>query len=644
MRDLIWNSSCELFIRADLSESRRNFSMSHVHRRSDRRTDKSTVRNIEALESRALLTTLPPSPFKFYTPYDIPVQTKYHGGSVQSPYVAAQASQRALNGLDNSGRIVRGQDRNGNSYVITVHGPGSVIVSDVTPNDGVLMDDIDTIQIMGSNVNRTYVSAQVSSSSRVVTDGMVRFQHLISQNGVNSIILNGFTLAQTLPTDKSGTPPEAGEPSIYLPGGVRTLQIADIEKFTDIASTAPADPFEIVIGDAAAPLNFAPIVRVGTIYNTDFDSSTIGVPAIPSTTPEIQFMIYGPTKALTTNAITRDTPVAGESTLFPPIGSQGLTSISTTAIGQFQSIGSVKFTRIAKTNSLNTMTVSPQTSLSHAGLIHIGGTADALSVSVNGPIRSLRLMKGLGNPNGTSTAATTFGTPPAATGFPAAWGTPPTTNGFPTTGLMGGQINAGSIHRLAMGAANTVMMTSNSPQNVQTTNGSTNYLPKAGNAMTSAAITTTGNIGTPANRTGRIHQFNRSIHSNKSGVTINGDLQQSELAAGFDYNQYVSGVSPITGPSVIRGLKMKGSLVDSVISASYAPNTANNNFNASGSNQVDPGIVKGSIKAPGLAYLDGRGTALGRIGAGVFARRRAGTLPPANPAINNASGVNVLGS
>jgi len=210
--------------------------MSHVHRRSDRRTDKSTVRNIEALESRALLTTLPPSPFKFYTPYDIPVQTKYHGGSVQAPYVAAQASQRALNGLDNSGRIVRGQDRNGNSYVITVRGPGSVIVSDVTPNDGVLMDDIDTIQIMGSNVNRTYVSAQVSSSSRVVTDGMVRFQHLISQNGVNSIILNGFTLAQTLPTDKSGTPPEAGEPSIYLPGGVRTLQIADIEKFTDIAS------------------------------------------------------------------------------------------------------------------------------------------------------------------------------------------------------------------------------------------------------------------------------------------------------------------------------------------------------------------------------------------------------------------------
>jgi len=617
--------------------------MSHVNRRSDRRTDKSIIRNIEALESRALLTTLPPSPFKFYTPTDIPVQTKYHGGSVQTPYLAAQTSQRALSGLDNSGKIVRGEDRNGNTYVITVHGPGSVVVSDVTPNDGVLMDDIDTIQIVGSNINKTYVSAQVSSSTRVVTDGMVRFQHLIAQNGVNSVILNGFTLAQTLPTDKSGTPPEAGEPSVYLPGGVRTLQIADIEKFSDI--TATTTPFQIIVGDASAPLKFAPIIRVGTIYNTDFDSTSVGVPATPDTTPEIQFLIYGPTQALTTNAITRDTPVAGQSTLFPPVGAQGMTSISTTSIGQFQSIGSVNYTRIAKTNAANTMTVSPQTSLSHAGLIHVGGNADALSVSVNGPIRSLRLMKGLGNPNGTSTAATTFGTPPAATGFPAAWGTPPTTNGYPTIGLMGGQINAGSINRVAIGAANTIMVTSNSPQNVQSTNGSTNYAPKAGNAMTSAAITTSGNLGTPASRTGLIHKFNKVIHSNKSGVTINGDLQQSELAAGFNYNQYVNGASPITGPSIIRGLRMKGSLVDSVISASYAPSKANNsNFNAGGTNQVDPGIVNGSIKSPGLAYFDGRGTALGRLGAGVFARRRAGTLPPANPAINNASGVNVLGS
>lgn len=615
--------------------------MSHVNRRSDRRTDKNVVRNIETLESRALLTTLPASPFKFYTPYVVPVQTKMHGGTNQAPYVASAASQRALNNLDNSGRIVRGEDRNGNTYVLTVHGPGEVVVTDVTPNDGVLMDDIDTIQIVGGNINRTYVTGQVSSSTRVVTDGMVRFQHLISQNGVNSIILNGFTLAQTIPSQTT-TPTTAPEPSVYLPGGVRTLQIADIEKFNDITGTA--SPFQIIVGDSSAPLAIAPIIRVGTIYNTDFDSTKVGVPATPDTLPSVEFMIYGPTKALTTNAITRDTPVAGQSTLFPPVGSQGMTSISTTSIGQFQSMGSVNFTRIAKTNASNTMTVSPQTSLSHAGLIHVGGNADALSVSVNGPIRSLRLMRGLGNPNGTSTAATTFGTPPAATGFPAAWGTPPTTNGFPTTGLMGGQINAGNIHRLAVGAANTVMVTSNSPQNVQSTNGSTNYAPKAGNALTSSAITTSGNIGTPASRTGLIHKYNKVIHSNKAGATITGDLQQSEIAAGFDYNQYVSGVSPITGPSVIRGLRMKGSLVDSVISASYAPNTANNNFNASGSNQVDPGIVKGSIKSPGLAYFDGRGTALGRLGSGVFARRRAGTLPPANPAIRNNAGVDVLGS
>lgn len=642
MLDLIWNGSCELFNRAELSESRRDFSMSHVNRRSDRRTDKSVVRNIESLESRALMTTMPASPFKFYTPYVVPVQTKMHGGTTQAPYVAASASQKVMNSLDNSGRIVRGEDRNGNSYVITVKGPGEVVVTDVTPNDGVLMDDIDTIQIVGGNINRTYVTAQVSSSTRVVTDGMVRFEHLISQNGVNSIILNGFALAHTQPSDNSGTAPASTEPSIYLPGGVRTLQIADIEKFHDITRTE--SPFQIIVGDESAPLAIAPIIRVGTIYNTDFDSTKVGVPATPDTKPNVEFLVYGPTKALTTNAITRDTPVAGQSTLFPPVGAQGMTSISTTSLGQFQSMGSVNFTRIAKTNATNTMTVSPQTSLSHAGLIHVGGNADALSVSVNGPIRSLRLMRGLGNPNGVSTAATTFGTPPVATGFPAAWGTPPTTNGYPATGLMGGQINAGSIHRLAIGAANTVMATSNSPQSAQTTNGSTNYTPRAGNAMTMSAITTTGSIGTAANRTGLIHKFNKVIHSNKAGATIVGDLQQSEIAAGFDYNQYASGVSPITGPSAVRGLRMKGSLIDSVISASYAPNTANNDFNASGSNQVDPGLVKGSIKSPGLAYFDGRGTALGRLGSGVFARRRIGTLPPANPAIRNHSGVDVLGS
>lgn len=559
--------------------------MSLFDRQSDRRTDSKRksglFQAVESLEQRALMTTT---------------------NSLAS--IFGLSPQAAVASVTNSGKVVSGQDRAGNQYVISVHGPGEVIVTDVTPNDGVLMDDIDTIQIVGSNINRTSVTAYVSSSNRVTTDGMVRFENLIAQTGVKSIELNGFTLAQTLPTDLSTTTPST-VPNIYLPGGVKTLMIADIEKFNDI--TAVTDPFEIVIGDPSAPLKFAPSIHVGTIYNTDYNSTAVGVPAIPDTAPSVIFQVYGQTHSLTTNAITRDLPVAGQSTLFPTVGSQGMTSVATTAIRKFNAVGNVNFTRIAK--APNTL-ISPSTALTRAGQINVGGTADALSMSVNGTLHSLRLAKGLGNPYGTSTAATTFGTPPAMTGFPAA-------------GYTGGQINAGAINQLRIGAANTVMQVSNSPQATQTTNGSTAYIPQPGNAMTVSAITARGSIGLAARR----------AKSSASGVKILGNLQQSEIASGFNYNQYVNGVSPLTGPSAIKGLKMRGSLIDSVISASYAPNTATNNFNSGASNQVDPGQVSGSLKRPGLAYYDGRGTALGRLGSGVFARRRSGALPPPNPSV-----------
>ncbi len=587
--------------------------------RSERRTGSKTKsqisKSIEALETRALMTTLPQTPFKFYTTSPVPVQTKMHGGPYQRPFIPAQGSPAMIQSLDNAGKVVQGQDRSGNQYVITVHGPGQVVVTDVTPNDGVLMDDIDTIQIVGGNINSTYVSGQVSSSSRVLTNGMVQFQHLISQNGVNSIILNGFALAQTMPSVTPTPALTVPDINVYLPNGVRTLQIADVNAYNNEAGNY--DPFEIVVGDPSAPLKFAPIIRVGTIYNTNYDSTTASVPATPADDPSVIFQIYGNTGALTTNAITRDTPVAGLESKYPPTGAQGLTTIATSSIGQFQSMGGVNYTRIGKDTS---KTISPATALTHAGLIHVGGTADGLFVSSNGAIRSLRLMKGLGNPNGTSTSATTFGTPIGKTGFPAA-------------GYMGGQINAGAINRVNIGPANTVMKVANDPNAVQSVNGSTAYTPVAGNAMTHSAITTSGSLGGKANRTGVINHFGKRIQSNASGVLITGDLQTSEIAAGFNYNQFVNGVSPLTGPSSVNNLNMSGSLVDSVISSSYAPNTATSSFLSGPSNQVDPGKVTGSIKKPGLIYFDGRGTALGRLGSGVFARVKHGALPPANPGL-----------
>ncbi|MBI1324223.1 hypothetical protein GC170_13715 [bacterium] len=574
------------------------------------------------------MATLSSSQFQFYTTHDIPVQTKLHQGSFQYPYHAAESGPKRLMYLDNSNRVLYGEDREGDQYVITVHGPGEVVVTDVTPNDGVLMDDIDTIQIVGSNPHTTYVTAQVTSSNRVLTDGMVRFQQLIAENGVNSIILNGFALAQTLPINEDNTVVQPGV-GVFLPGGVQTLQIADVEAYNDVSGVYATNPVRIVVGDAASPLKKAPIIRVGTIYNTMYSSQADSVPNVPQSTPTVSFEVYGPTHAITTNAITRQMPVAGLESNYPKPGAQGLTSIATTSIGQFQAIGGVNFTRIARNTGTN---ISPTTALDHAGLIHIGGTADALSVSSNGPIRSLRLMRGLGDPSGTSTATQYYGTTAGQKGFPA-------------YGYMGGQINAGAINRINIGAANTIMQVSNSPQFIQRTQGVTNYFPRAGSAMTNAAITTSGSMGTKPVHTGSINHFGKKIQSNATGVLIRGDLAQSEIASGFDYNQYVTGVSPVTGPSVIRGLRMKGSLVDSVISASYAPDTTTQDF-LQATDQVSPGAIHGGIYGPGLAYDDGRGTALGRLGSGLFARRLSNPLhsPPPNQPIRTRAGVDYRGS
>jgi len=592
------------------------------------RTRNALGRPVESLEGRELMANLAPSQFQYYVTHDIPVQTKWHLGSFQYPFHAAEADPKRLMYLDNSNRVLYGEDREGDEWVITVHGPGEIVVTDVTPNDGVLMDDIDTIQIVGSNPRTTYVTGQVTSSDRVLTDGMVRFQQLISQNGVNSVILNGFALAQTLPINEDNTVVQPGV-GIYLPGGVQTLQIADIEAYNDVSGRYATNSVEIVVGDAAAPLRKAPIIRVGTIYNTMYSSQFDGVPNVPQTTPTVSFEIYGPTHAITTNAITRQMPVAGYEARYPKPGAQGLTTIATTAIGQFQAMGGVNYTRIARAGNLN---ISPVNALDQAGLIHIGGTADALSVSSNGPIRSLRLMRGLGDPDGTSTATQYFGTPAGQKGFPA-------------YGYMGGQINAGAINRINIGAANTVMQYSNSPQFIQRTQGVTNYFPRAGAAMTNAAITTSGSMGTKAVHTGAINHFGKKIQSNATGVLVRGDLVRSEVASGFDYNQFVTGVSPVTGPSVIRGLRMKGSLVDSVISASYAPDPATLDF-LQDTDQVSPGAIHGGIYGPGLAYDDGRGTALGRLGSGVFARRLSNPLhsPPPNQPIRTRAGVDYRGS
>ena len=63
-------------------------------------------------------------------------------------------------GSHNAGQDRHRHDRAGDKWTITVHGPGKVIVTDTTPNDGVLDDDINTIQLVGTNPRTTYVTGQ----------------------------------------------------------------------------------------------------------------------------------------------------------------------------------------------------------------------------------------------------------------------------------------------------------------------------------------------------------------------------------------------------------------------------------------------------------------------------------------------------
>ena len=138
-----------------------------------------------------------------------------------------------------------GTDRAGDLWTITVHGPGRVIVTDTTPNDGVLDDDINTIQLVGTNPNTTYVTGNVRDSATgtspstgtnptapIPTEGTIPFNELIATSGVRSIELNGFVLTDQL------SPAVDTPTGIFLFGGVRVLSFDDILAQIDSSVTS----------------------------------------------------------------------------------------------------------------------------------------------------------------------------------------------------------------------------------------------------------------------------------------------------------------------------------------------------------------------------------------------------------------------
>lgn len=553
---------------------------------------------------------------QYYLPSVFPPRTVSHSSPNLGLEHPIGASDRKLATLDNDGKVISGKDRDWDEYVITVHGPGVVVVTDATPDDGMLDDDIDTIQILGADPRRTYVSAQVTASARVVSDGQINFNHLTSENGVKSIVLNGFNLTNTVPAP-AGQPLNVG-PEIYLPGGVGDLQFNNIQATIDQGTDD--QPFEVVIGSPTTPLRQRPNIKVGNVFNTVINSN-IGqdIPGDAPVDPSVNFLVNGQLGRIEMGSATRlPVLVAGQEFKFPVVGSTGRTAVRALGIDHLKVNGATRNFTASRAGqpfqpqtghpitpfppSITRPFQSPFSGLDHLGTAEFGGPTDGLGLDVDGPIGSIKARRGLGDPAGQVIPETSLGGNAADRG------------NF-SYGLLGALITARSIGRIDAGPNNLTLQHAQDPDFVQLLRqGMTRYYARPGNALTAAAITTDGSIG--------------SVH-------IIGNSQSSEIKTGFNYRSYQAGLAGTRAASAIRNYRQRGNLIDSVISASYRPtdgaygDAANlNPLNPAGvANDVaGPGRIRGRLE--GVRVLTGSQTALGNVGTGFYARTKRGYLPP----------------
>jgi hypothetical protein len=609
----------------------------------------------EQLESRELLANTLPYYLFPYTPTDLLVTNPItHHRIPTSIRSLMQHNNPNSPLLSNQGKVVTGTDRNGTVWTITVHGPGQVIVTDTTPNDGSLDDNIATIQIIDSNPKTTYVTGNTVASNRVLSDGTVPFNKLIALNGVRSIDLNGFNLSgDVTPAVPQGTPPITS-PGIYLYGGVGSLHFNDILALTD--TSVSSTPYQIVIGDPSTPLTTKPSISIDSIVNSVFDSTSTSIPTGPLTTPSVIFSINGvvqnfslvsagqspvpPNYIASTHqgvdhvwtGVPQSGPVpAAFQFFYNVVGTTGRTSLQALAINHLNARGSVtNFTAQRAQTPFNTSL----SGLKYLRQASFGGRTDAVALDVNGPIGKLNFKRGIGNPTGVFTGKTAVPViPPGGTQsfqyIPAtSYGVPLGSEGYPAHGLQGGVIRGTSIKSLKVGPANFITQTAQNPQFVQLnrTGVATTYLANPGTALTNVAVTTDGSI---------------------NQVQVTGNQLNSEIKTGFNYPSYLAGLQGTRSPSQIRRIRQRGDLVSSVDSATFRPaldpTTGTYVYN-NATGTAGPGAINGQLtgavghgrfaksyaKHPfaGAAYNTGGRTALGNYGAGFFAKTKVGNLPP----------------
>jgi hypothetical protein len=484
-------------------------------------------------------------------------------------------------GLSNEGKVVSGTDRAGDKWIITVHGPGKVIVTDTTPNDGALDDDINTIQLINTSPRTTFVTGNVIPSNIEQTSGIVLFNQLIALTGVKSIELNGFDLSAAV------TPTVTTQTGIFLFGGVGTLSFNGVDATID--TSVSSAPYQIMIGQASTPIKQQPSIFINSINNLVFDSTATTVPTAPLTTPTVQIVVNGAIRNFDIISATGGTIPAGFQFEFPVVGTTGRTAVQATAIHNLNVAGSARNFTVSRAAVPFSSESSGLASLHKATF---GGNADAVGIDVKGKIGKLTFKRGLGNPAGVFTAkssnglllpSTTYGTPPGSTGYPAA-------------GLSGGTIRARNIGKITLKPANTLVQTAQNPLYVQLQEqGFTTYVPSPGYALTNAVITTSGSVGQ---------------------VNVTGTQLNSEIKTGFDFTAYLAGLEGTRGASQIAALAQNGDLINSDASASFRP--ANNHYSHS-TGVRGPGVI--TAKVVGSPIDTGGATGLGNTGAGLFARR-----------------------
>lgn len=540
----------------------------------------------EALETRQLLSGNRVNPYLVHSVL-LPDTRATHTPAVRfnHPY---GATARQLSFLDNDGKILTGTDREGDMWQITVHGPGAVIVTDATPNDGALDDDLVSIQIVNSDPHKTFITGNVSASARVQSNGVVYFENLFAENGVHSIELNGFTLARTTVPNDGELANEGAE--IYLPGGVGLLSFNDV--FAEIDLAFNDQPIDIIIGRENSPLPFAPSIRIGSIFNTVYDSEVLFPEAgVPPTDPTVRILVNGEIDKLDMVSATGfaiDPP--GAEFVFPKVATTGRTQIRTLAINHMKAVGSLRNTTVSRGP---VPFANGQSGLRRLGGLKVGGVTDGLGIDVSqGNIGGMALARGLGDPIG---------------GLPGDIhrGEPSTQFGNAAFGLMGGLITARRLGHLKVAPSSVELDVTQDPEyRQQDRTNWTKYYPRNGRALLNAAIVVDGSIGP---------------------VNIVGDAQNSEIKSGTNYRSILAGLEGERATSQIGRVRWRGHLVDSVMAATYR--TGPDRAYGTADDTPGPGRINGELKH-GYIYQNGNETVLDNTGAGFFARRKRGYLPP----------------